>query len=306
MPLYDAFGSTIEIVLLGNPQIVANYSYDPYGVRKVNSGYRSPFPFLFHGLEQEYYDSLKLYWEPNGNVYNPDPFQLSLSGPQGLGGGGGAFPRAIRGPGSNPQANIALDVYDATANVVALTGGIPICWNDSCGTFFLPGLDGLFGGDSKPTIPWYDTTHKSRGAHDVYCRVQGICGAIVTQRSNIVLAQWNEDEDEKKEEPEEGGPLGDIFQGKRPVLPSTGLLIPTDHGVVFIKLGSDLGPAENGRGYRFSTGKPGIELRVMGPRPEKPWNAPYGYLTWQKGPQAIDPRTGGTVSKDEAHWNIFP
>ncbi len=176
-------------MLLGNPQTVANYSYDPYGVRKVNSGYRSPFPFLFHGLEQEYYDSLKLYWEPNGNVYNPDPFQLSLSGPQGLGGGGGAFPRAVRGPGSNPQANIALDVYDATANVVALTGGIPICWNDSCGTFFLPGLDGLFGGDSKPTIPWYDTTHKSRGAHDVYCRVQGICGAIVTQKGNIILAQ---------------------------------------------------------------------------------------------------------------------
>ncbi len=77
MPLYDAFGPTIEIVLLGNPQIVANYSYDPYGC-KVNSGYRSPFPFLFHGLEQEYYDSQLLYWEPNGNVYNPDPFELSL------------------------------------------------------------------------------------------------------------------------------------------------------------------------------------------------------------------------------------
>jgi hypothetical protein len=56
-------------VLLGNPQIVANFSYDPYGVRKVNSGYRSPFPFVYHGLE--YYDSQKLYWEPDGNVTIP-------------------------------------------------------------------------------------------------------------------------------------------------------------------------------------------------------------------------------------------
>ena len=42
---------------------------------------------------------------------------------------------------------------------------------------------------SKPEIAWYITTHKSRGAHDVYCGVQGICGAIVTQQGNIILAQ---------------------------------------------------------------------------------------------------------------------
>ena len=43
---------------------------------------------MYHGLEQEYPDTWKLYWKAGGNVYNPDPFQLSLSGPQGLGGGG--------------------------------------------------------------------------------------------------------------------------------------------------------------------------------------------------------------------------
>jgi hypothetical protein len=37
-------------------------TYDSYGVRTVKSGYRSPWPFLSHGLEQEYYDSKKLYW----------------------------------------------------------------------------------------------------------------------------------------------------------------------------------------------------------------------------------------------------
>ena len=55
-----------------------------------------------------------------------------------------------------------------------------------------------FGGGGPPEIPWYDTTHKSRGAHEVYCRVQGICGAIVTQQGNIILAQSAED-------PEDGG-----------------------------------------------------------------------------------------------------
>ncbi len=169
VPLYDIFGSTIELVDVTNGNTPSTtYTYDPGGVVTTPNNQRTPWPFLYHGLEQEYPDSWKLYWEPGGNVYNPDPFQLSLSGPQGLGGGGGAFPRAVHGPGANPQANLGLDIFDATANAVAIAGGIPICWNDSCGTFFLPGLDGLFGGDSKPTIPWYDTTHKSRGAHPIY------------------------------------------------------------------------------------------------------------------------------------------
>ena len=168
VPLYDAFGSTIEIVLLGNPQIVANYSYDPYGVMKVNSGYRSPFPFVYHGLEQEYYDSQKLYWEPNGNVYNPDPFQLSPSGPQGLG-GGGAFPRAIRGPGSNPQVNLGADIYDVVINTINAFGGVNFGGSEGSNfplDPFLNPFDWFSGG--KPTIPWYDTTHTSRGAHDIY------------------------------------------------------------------------------------------------------------------------------------------
>ena len=200
MPLYDAFGSTIEIVLLGNPQIVSNYGYDPYGVMKVNSGYRSPFPFLFHGLEQEYYDSQKLYWEPNGNVYNPDPFQLSLSGPQGLGGGGGAFPRAVRGPGSNPQVNIGADIYNVVINIINAFGGVNIGGSEGSNFPLDPYLNPFnwFSG-GKPEIPWYDITHTSRRRHDIYPEL-GISHVISQKPSargpHVPLAPLGESVDE--------------------------------------------------------------------------------------------------------------
>ena len=203
MPLYDAFGSTIEIVLLGNPQVVANYSYDPYGVRKVNSGYRSPFPFVYHGLEQEYYDSQKLYWEPNGNVYNPDPFQLSLSGPQGLGGGGNGEPRSIVFGTQNAAVNwvgISLGVAQNIAgifnpNTLTIGSDPPLNIVLPYNPFNL--LGGLFQG-GIPTIPWYDTTHTSRGAHDIY-PVMGI--------QNIVDQSPSADNSAASDNP--GRPLSD-------------------------------------------------------------------------------------------------
>ena len=96
VPLYDISGSTIELVNVTNGNTpTTSYYYDPGGeVTTSNNNQRTPWPFMYHGLEQEYPDTWKLYWEPGGNVYNPDPFQLSLSGPQGLG-GGGSSPRAF-------------------------------------------------------------------------------------------------------------------------------------------------------------------------------------------------------------------
>ncbi len=155
---------------------------------------RSPWPFLYHGLEQEYPDSWKLYWEPGGNVYNPDPFQLSLTGPQGLGGGGGAAPRSI-GFGSPHAAvnwvGISLEVAQNIAgvldpDVISIGSDPPLNIVSPYDPFNL--LAGLFQG-GIPSIPWFDITHTSRGAHPAYCGVQGICGAIVTQQGNIVLAQ---------------------------------------------------------------------------------------------------------------------
>jgi len=75
VPLYDIFGSTIELVNVTNgntPETI--YTYDPGGeVTTNNNNARSQWPFLYHGLEQEYPDTWKLYWEPGGNVYIPIP-----------------------------------------------------------------------------------------------------------------------------------------------------------------------------------------------------------------------------------------
>ncbi|HLI79087.1 MAG TPA: hypothetical protein VKV03_03835, partial [Candidatus Binataceae bacterium] len=46
--------------------------------------------------ENEVPDAPKLYWEPNGNIYNPDPFQITPNGPKGLDAPGGG---SMRGGG---------------------------------------------------------------------------------------------------------------------------------------------------------------------------------------------------------------
>ncbi len=63
VPLYDIFGSTIAMVdAINNPNVpFTNYTYDPYGmVTTDHNGQRPPWPFLYHGMEQEYPDSWKL------------------------------------------------------------------------------------------------------------------------------------------------------------------------------------------------------------------------------------------------------
>jgi hypothetical protein len=73
VPLYDIFGSTIE-VLNPNGTPITNYTYDPYGVVSTSpNNTRTPWPFLYHGMEQENLDSRKLYWEPGGNVSGSVP-----------------------------------------------------------------------------------------------------------------------------------------------------------------------------------------------------------------------------------------
>ena len=79
VPLYDISGSTIELVNVTNGNTpTTSYYYDPGGeVTTSNNNQRTPWPFMYHGLEQEYPDTWKLYWEPGGNVYNPDPLALA-------------------------------------------------------------------------------------------------------------------------------------------------------------------------------------------------------------------------------------
>src|SRR5579875_3225418 len=90
--------------------------------------------------------------------------------------------------------------------------------------------------------------------------------------------------------PEGPGFLPRVFSGKRPLIPTRGAVIPTDHGDFWIVPGTELGPARSGKGYRFRWGP--NEIRIMGPRPEPPYDAPNGYvvITNPSG-QPIDPAT---------------
>ena len=68
------------------------------------SGVANSFPFLYQGLEHEVSDPGQLYFEASGNVYNPQlGRELSLIGPQGIGGppsdGGGSANGGSGNPG---------------------------------------------------------------------------------------------------------------------------------------------------------------------------------------------------------------
>jgi hypothetical protein len=276
------------------------------------------WPFLYHGMEQENLDSWSLYWEPNGNVYNPDPFQLSLGGPQGLGGGGGGGPRSLGGGGGGgagynyaQNATNGAAIGGSYAAIMAYEAAPDLAgpWGlAAAGAFDIFASLGLFGGGGGPSISLYDFVHTQRRAHDVYCEVLGICGAVVTQQGNIVLAEDNEEEPEEKVT-DENQFFGRAFAGQRPVIPYGGIDVPLEDGtIVHIPEGSEIGPARNGKGYRFQTGKPGREVRIMGPRPELPWSAPNGYVVWNNSPQgqAVDPATMRTLPDSAAHFRILP
>jgi hypothetical protein len=86
VPLLDKDGTTIALVNTANVNSLpeTTFTYDPSGVSTV-SGVANSFPFLFQGLEHEVTDPGQLYFEPSGNVYNPQlQRELSLIGPQGI------------------------------------------------------------------------------------------------------------------------------------------------------------------------------------------------------------------------------
>jgi hypothetical protein len=86
VPLLDKDGTTIALVNTANVNSLpeTTFTYDPSGVSTV-SGVANSFPFLFQGLEHEVSDPGQLYFEPSGNVYNPQlQRELSLIGPQGI------------------------------------------------------------------------------------------------------------------------------------------------------------------------------------------------------------------------------
>ena len=172
------------------------------------TGTANSWPFMWHGLEHEVTDPAHLYFEPSGNVYNPDPIELSLVGPQGIGGGGGpgaegiATPSGGRGGLSGYGKRVASNAADlATAAVVDI--GINAI-NDALqaadlASWTIPGpgwiagaalsvfeifndIFDFFGGSDTPPIP-RELKHQR---HQVYGDVLGIgLDYIVDQKSSI-------------------------------------------------------------------------------------------------------------------------
>jgi hypothetical protein len=103
------------------------------------SGVANSFPFLYQGLEHEVSDPGQLYFEPSGNVYNPQlQRELSLIGPQGIlgppsGFGNGGF-GSSRGHGSSAggPSGLQTDLSDlgtvAIADVSLYLLGSPSSW----------------------------------------------------------------------------------------------------------------------------------------------------------------------------------
>jgi YD repeat-containing protein len=132
VPLLDKDGTTIALVNTANVNALpqTTVTYDPSGVPTV-SGLANSFPFLYQGLEHEVSDPGQLYFEPSGNVYNPQlQRELSLVGPQGISGapsdGGGSAtsgssnPRGRSGsPGGPSKLSTALSDIAVVGGAVA-------------------------------------------------------------------------------------------------------------------------------------------------------------------------------------------
>ena len=109
VPLLDPDGTTIALVNAANVQAgpVTTYTYDPAGTPTV-SGAANPFwPFLYQGMEQEFFDA-PYYYTGGGQFYSAQMVR-SLSeagetGTSGAGGGGGAAGNG-GGGGGGPSGN---------------------------------------------------------------------------------------------------------------------------------------------------------------------------------------------------------
>jgi hypothetical protein len=129
------------------------FAYDPSGVSTV-SGAANSFPFLYQGLEHEVTDPGQLYFEPSGNVYDPQiQRELSQVGPQGItapfdgGAGSGGFGNfgshrgSPGGPSGLSTAFNDLEPVAIAAGSVYLTAS-PFNW-----------LPFGFGGETATKIP---------------------------------------------------------------------------------------------------------------------------------------------------------
>jgi YD repeat-containing protein len=177
VPLLDLDGSTIALVnaTQTQPPAATTFTYDPSGVSTV-TGLSNSFPFLYQGLEHEVSDPGQLYFEPSGNVYNPQiQRELSQAGQQGSGdppsGGGGAggggyggFGNFGHAPGSQAGESLQQTFSNLRTVFAAASLASPSGWFGFSFSGFGPEGSGFFSG-SLP-IPFLSSLFPGGGGGD--------------------------------------------------------------------------------------------------------------------------------------------
>ena len=156
----------------------------PLGGSTTNRG---PWAFLYQGLESEPPDAPKL---PNGNIYNPDPFQVSPQGPIGMGGGGGGgLPHGLGGHLSSQNANLLKAGLDEVWNVISIYGGVRVRVGDASFGFDLNPFDWFLGDPSSPKISAYDKARTQRGPNPTWEQFTHAASDLYVTQKGVQVAQ---------------------------------------------------------------------------------------------------------------------
>jgi len=209
VPLIDASGSTIALVNAASTQSqpATTYTYDPSGTPTQSGTQNSFWPFLYHGVEQEFIDA-PYYYTGSGQFYSPqlvrslsEVGQTSSSGP-----GGGPSGTALTLPsgssdGLSPQSvlndsqqalQVGNDIYQSF-NVLrpflgkeasdALAGyALPLAIIGGGIDFLVNFFEDIFGGGSSPEIP----RQLLHGRHPLYPDLVGAPDGLIPDEASAV------------------------------------------------------------------------------------------------------------------------
>ena len=202
VPLIDTSGSTIGLVnaaATGSPP-ATTYTYDPSGTPTVG-GTTNDWPFLYHGIEQEFVDA-PYYYSGSGQFYSPQLVRsLSEAGQTGSSGtGGGPSARQVPyGPGSQGNGSFG-HWYVGQLGPNSELGDIPdIPVPAAEGLYYwIPAgeiaqdieelvsfFEWLFGGSSAPPTP----RQLFHGRHPLYPQILGIQNGLIPTEGSPTSGQ---------------------------------------------------------------------------------------------------------------------
>ncbi|MBF6570931.1 MAG: RHS repeat-associated core domain-containing protein [Candidatus Binataceae bacterium] len=343
VPLHDRLGSTIGLVNSSNV-LQTQYTYDPFG-NVTTVGQASLYPYLFAGMELDssgLYHTQSRYYSPTFGRFlsadagmPPNAFSYVGNDPVNAIDPSGMTAEFVSGAtGMSPPPDGARGVADAQPESGGLGGAVlaqgcepipcaplPIqsspesgSWLADLVSFFV----GLFGGGGSQ--PAFIPRGYRRVAHypamsfitDSQADLQQFTPYLaqksdaIQAKSAIILVQMDDEEDPNERGEMESVFFENVFNGRPTFTPSGGIILRLDNGMELLLGGNIEGkPTRNLRGNIFPYGRGSI--RLMGPKPEPPWNAPNGYVVFQNSDgQAINPTTQQTVPKSESHYPLLP